>query len=126
MAAIGEENLYFEMYSSTEANRSEVYEDVAGETRYAVPVTTQETKNRQLPLTEVVNAPCANTEKLQRMMFLVIVVVVINFMIAVGTFVLVVMMMRSQNASFAPKEVAAVQRLESGGNPTGTCKIDWV
>ena len=124
MAAIGKENLYFEMYSSTEANRSEVYEDVAEGTRYAIPVTAQEAKTQKPPLAEVVNAPYANTEKLRRMMFIVVVVVVINFMITVGTLVLVATMMKSENASSAPKEVATVQRLESNEDPTG--KVDRV
>lgn len=119
MAAIGEENIYFEMESKAEGHSSDAYEDVVGSSGYTYPVTTQGAVNKRQTLTEAVNALQADNAKVRRMVFVIGVVVVANFMIAVATLTLVVTTMISENVSPASKNGAAVQKLESNETSTG-------
>ena len=119
MAAIGEEDIYFEMEPKAEGNRSDGYEDVVGSSGYTYPVTTQGAVNKRQTLTEAVNALQADNAKVRRMVFVIGVVVVVNFMIAVATLALVIMTIISENVSPALKDTAAVQKLESNGAFTG-------
>ena len=121
MAAIGEENIYFEMESKAEGkNRGDVCEGVVGSSGETYPVTTQGAVNKRQTLTELVeNTLQANDTKVRRMVFAIGIVVVVNFMIAVATLALVVTRMISDNVSPASKDDAAVERLESKGSFAG-------
>ena len=120
MAERGEVNIHFEMESKAEGNRGNAYEDVVGSSGFAYPVTTQGDVNKRQTLTKVLNTLQADNRNVRRMVFVIGVVVVVNFMIAVATLALVVTTMMSENVSPASKDGAAVQRLESNGTFTGT------